>query len=169
MADNMEDNSSDAELDYPVHTLTGRKNRHGKQARYWEFVQYEPKRFKKSLLVHRQLGFYIYQRQTINTMDRDEPYNVVHGLLRFNRPVSYGGVLIMIGGGEHCMIQVAAKDPASVVQSCCDPMFKKSTTVGTFKKSQKARVRKTIVKPSVNLELLSSHDLRKLIRKRKIV
>lgn len=166
--------ATDDETIYPVETSTDRKIRHGCQARYWEFFQYEPARFKRANLEHTQLAFYIYQYQELTDWAvREEPYAVVHGLIRFNRLVSYGGVLQLIGGGKHCDIKIC-KDPDSANLRCSDRRYTFAKTLGELHKVRRIRRRKSPKTPPTTTVVatvldVSSSKLRRLIRKRKLV
>ena len=125
-----------------VTTIKGGKERRAIHARCWEFTQNEPARFKIENLVHRHLRYYMFQEMS----DR------VHGMLRFEEPLTYGGVHELIGGGDYCLISVAKnwdgiylKSVASQMPTVEQGQFKKRQIVEkTLKKNKKKKLTKKV-------------------------
>jgi len=100
----------------PAQTLWTRAAR-TKQARYWEFRQFDVESFMDVKLEHKHLEYFVYQFQ-----ETADGFRHAHGLLRFGTKVKYACVHQLIGRGERCDIKVAYL-PSNIRIQCMDPVL----------------------------------------------
>lgn len=118
---------------------------------HWEFEQFELNLFEGTLLKydHKFIKYFIYQKQ-----ERDG-FHFIHGLIKFDKPLPYACVHLLIGKGKHCNIN-PTNIPLFIQQQCNLSQYDQATESGLLEDLSNPGTAKLV--PNLNFNSKTSNS-----------